>query len=471
MHTFRGWVPTITGKLSFSQVGSDSQNKQDDTVVNHLGEGRELFAIQNRVSRDGPLPIRLQFLLNRNPKQIFLIKASVVSGATMSGRFGKNDLPIWVTDEQGTLSGKIFIYSCPIPFRKREHKDLPGWKRVKALRQEIVLSSGFKSRELQFLKKTNIEDIITACDPAETFYCFDFTISRSGQCTLIANNIGVFPQASRKESLARQAFFCLRDLIHKHYHHGKSDHELIGMCYNLFPSTGYDDLTWRRETLYGLTRMALKNRRAGKIKDNKNALGVLAYARSFQHHFLNWTYPSQADEKSQPPVTQKNLNFSAYDFDAFNASLKADISVHEWSRSSFIGIGAFTVSLLAIFLSAMMSAHIVMLSMKAEEPVSEGFKSFLRDFPLQHPIAFTILPPLVLGAFALAWVKEVKPPHINRLIHRLVNALLHDINKLIVNTISFASSGLIAWSIVLVILVACIQYLFWAVIFWDPFNQ
>ena len=343
-------MPTITGKLSFSQIGSDSRNGRDNTVINHLGDGGDLFAIQNRISRDGPLPAKLQFLLNRNPKQIFLIKASVISGATMSGKADENGLPDWVTDEQGTLSGKIFVYSCPMPFRKQEHRDLPGWKKIKELRKKINLSNGFKQNEIEFLEKTNVEELIAACATEETFYCFEFEINRSGQCTLTACNAGLFlnPNFSSIEPLARQAFFCLRDLIHKHYHHGKSDHELVGMCYNLLPNNVYDDLTWRRETLYGLTRMALQKRRTGKTRDNKNALGILAYARSFQSHFLRWTFSSKAEEKLVTPTTQKNLNFSAYDFDSFNASLKADISVREWARSSLIGIGAFTVSLICL---------------------------------------------------------------------------------------------------------------------------
>lgn len=118
--------------------------------------------------------------------------------------------------------------------------------------------------------------------------------------------------------IARHVYNVVRGLSHKHYHH----HEHADLLATTYPWSASDDQTWRRETLYGLARMAIEIRRRGTAKAFKQCAGVVAYAEAFQLHLGTWSLASDGSITSAKTVPP-------YDFGALRNSVDASLKVRE----------------------------------------------------------------------------------------------------------------------------------------------
>lgn len=146
------------------------------------------------------------------------------------------------------------------------------------------------------------------------------------------------------QHLANQFFFFLKDLAHRHYHHNHIA-DRTGVTY---PEE--DDEQWRRETAYSLTRMTLQARRRNNIHKYKNALGMLAYADTFQKHIAYWRYTKSSLEKKS---TKLRSSFIPYDFEAVRSSMESSLRTLEWkSQRTYTNI-ALVVALYFGFISAL----------------------------------------------------------------------------------------------------------------------
>jgi hypothetical protein len=124
-------------------------------------------------------------------------------------------------------------------------------------------------------------------------------------------------------SVAEQSFFVIRDLTHQHYHHEKSSDLLTTVT----PWIDTKDEDWRRETQYGLMRMAIALRRADTAQSYREALGVVAYADAFQKHLCGW-YSTPTGIAASSAVRFQ------YDFAALRASIEASLKVRELKDSN-----------------------------------------------------------------------------------------------------------------------------------------
>jgi hypothetical protein len=78
--------------------------------------------------------------------------------------------------------------------------------------------------------------------------------------------------------LVNQCFQFLKDVTHFHQHHDKRSDSIIS-CAPFFIS---DQNNWRRQTLYAMYRKIIAIRKFDRVIELSNALGIIAYARSFQ---------------------------------------------------------------------------------------------------------------------------------------------------------------------------------------------
>lgn len=226
-----GWIPCITGRLSFSVIGRFQNNIE--RIYTRDTDNVNLFCQEHRNPRDGIFERkkRLSFLSSILSNKIedlkFIFVATGRAGA--SGFFRK-------------VKGKVFI--------------------ILGARQEINFSE-------RFLSKNGI-------------FCTDVTIERNGRCYFkngkVFNNVRWNDGSSVDEVveyLTSQAFMYLRDVFHRHRHHSPTTDTII----DIYPANGP---SWQKKIIFDLTRYIIKYASRNSSGSYENAMGTLAYLKAFR---------------------------------------------------------------------------------------------------------------------------------------------------------------------------------------------
>lgn len=354
MTTFVGWSPTILGRVAFSRLGDHCL--PGTIVANDSKSLGQVFGVTRRVSHDGPVWPWISDLLGRFPYSDWAFFFELQSGLLP---FHKDDcLPeadgvadtVLRHDDRAELFGRMYLVNGATERRGKVLADAVAATRDLAYR-------AMSGRAPDSVKRAAFHEARNALDAAfqatlrdnlrnrETPICavVDVLISRSGmvkvevsaehlltseksktwQASRLSNLSAALPPDADLTTIANQAFFAMRDLTHQHYHHqGRSD--LLTTVTRWTPETDED---WRRQTQYGLTRMAIAVRRRDTAESFRQALGIVAYADAFQKHFCGWhTTPAG--------TVAKTATSFAYDFASLKASVEASLKVRELKDSN-----------------------------------------------------------------------------------------------------------------------------------------
>ena len=354
MATFVGWSPTILGRVAFSRLGDHCL--PGTIVANDSKSLGQVFGVTRRISHDGPLWPWMSNFLGRFPYSDWAFFLELRPGLLP---FHKDNChptdesvtdTVLRTDSRAELSGRMYLVNGA------------NGRRGKALADAIAATRDLAHRAMSGrapdnVKRAAFHEARNALDAAfqtalrdnarelETPICgvVDIIISRSGMVMVDANADQLLTsiqsktwQASRSrsvpaaappdsdlEAVADQAFFAMRDLTHQHYHHkGRSD-----LLTTVTPWTPATDEDWRRQTQYGLTRMAIAVRRRDSAESFRQALGIVAYADAFQKHFCGW-------HTTLSGSVAKSATSFAYDFASLRASVEASLKVRELKDSN-----------------------------------------------------------------------------------------------------------------------------------------
>lgn len=239
MSNYRAWVPNKTGLLSFSQIGNLSSTQIECAEAISQKKWIEYFCVERRTRKlDDSLfgyKYKLEGLLPGR-KDTFFVLNSKCKSKGRSSRF---------------LTGSITAYY--------------GVHKPKVE----------KSIDLNSLKK---------------LFSVNFCLSRTGECRLFNCNITDELLNHRENSnesfnlnqnsegyLVSQAYMFLRDVTHRHKHHDpKSDTFLDIVPYSK---------NWKKRIAYRLGKKVIKQPLRNKPDTMQEALGILAYLRSFQSTF------------------------------------------------------------------------------------------------------------------------------------------------------------------------------------------
>lgn len=311
MTGYAGWVPTITGQLSFSLIGLRAGNpgyitaNRPDSSASQTPH-RTIVVVKRRVTRDVPAPVRWF-----HPQRI---KTCVLLGKTSEGDrpYLSTSSVTAVTDEIGELSGCVLV----IPFHRN---DLLRRLAKKCVREVTRLVSSLPERDsAEALYQAIIDRIATSERAGVKVLKCEFQLYRTGE-------IRVQTDASVRPELAQQMYYFVKDCAHRHYHHDTSTDNLLPLS----PAPLSDDVSWRRHTLWCLTRSVLEARRRDSLKGYKSALGMLAYADAFQALLGQVHRPNLLPEKyARIPGDIR------YDFAHTKSSLEAKIAEKEYSSGS-----------------------------------------------------------------------------------------------------------------------------------------
>jgi hypothetical protein len=260
---FRGWIPTVSGRLSFSVFGNTTFPSATTRANIADPDHRFFLAYQRHDLSDAIIP----FIAGHNGRCVLLVLAHTEDDAAgtqfyLQGRaFIFFDLKRW----ESILSGQI-----------RQHAD---YMELYATETRITLYDHVFTRHV---------DLIDLCTKDASFYA-DIRISRRGTTDIVvplpnATNSSVpqFPSNTIRfdnflHRLAAQLFFFLKNIGHRHQHHEPGSDTIV----DLHRILNGDDITWRQNTLYSMYRTVIEYKRNPHFATFNNALGIIAYATTF----------------------------------------------------------------------------------------------------------------------------------------------------------------------------------------------
>lgn len=338
---YAGWVPTITGQLSFSLIGLGgaapgcvtANVEFQDKDAEH--PRRRVAVIKRRVTRDLPatfFPIPEIF---RSIAAEFVLLGETRPAARPVIRSGEIHSR---EDEIGALTGDLLV----IP----HHKELSKAEQalVRRIRRRIAAIGDSMPRAVvgvEAVLKIEMEEWIAEAARAglqlararfELYRTGEFRLEMIASLPVASGEAG--DQAEFDAILASQIYYFVKDIAHRHYHHQPASDNLLPLT----RITAENDLDWRRETLWSLARAVLELRRSGKLPGHKSALGVLAYAEAFQGLLARVHRPSASTDPFE--ITDE---IACYDFTHTRQSLDATIAEKGFIQSHWNGIQTFLI--------------------------------------------------------------------------------------------------------------------------------
>lgn len=269
--TYRGWIPVLTGRLSFCFFGDSSRPKRAVAGYPDDPEAQVFVCFQERICKDGVAPEFLYKLANKTYlRLVFLTLAKV---------------------ENNVLTG--YVYISP----KDKIGNLKTWNEINP--RFLDSKTGLIQRIQEINKnqvddwwRNNIENDINPILRKEAIYGSTFTLNRNGTIELQPDDTGcnakipklkLDGEDSEDNGINRDAlgqiFIFLKDILHNHQHHAEDDDQIT----LLYPPP-HSDLSqnhWIGETAKSLLRHIVRVKRARTLNFCWASLGFMAYLESF----------------------------------------------------------------------------------------------------------------------------------------------------------------------------------------------
>lgn len=405
---FAAWVPNVTGHLSFSAVGGQlagdvaccnnlnrhipphilfvavAQRRKNDDSSTFLPRLAQLVAPLRRALLErfgqGQIGAWTREWLPVGQAQHFFMLAKPVQA--MMPYFDRNGTLKHRLDERGALEGSVFIAAeeTEQPYRYAQRNQL------NQLRRTIeILNSAENAQDIESDLAGLQDDVLQMSDTQVSF-----TLYRTGECRL-RMPIAEAGREGEQALLVRHAYYFIRDTAHRHYHHASRDDRLLPAV-EVGASEGADDIEWRREVLWALTRTIGEYRRSRSMAQRRQALGITAYADAFQATLARIR---RSPAGPDPHIEEPSL--ATFDFKHLRESAKVGNEVSAWRRQ-----GGFSVAALTIASIISLTALWVALSRLATErgwKHSGPFASVMQWF-YGHPV-YTLA--AAIGGISIVW--------------------------------------------------------------------
>lgn len=336
--SYAGWVPNVGSHLSFSLIGSRAGKgvvRLSARVAYEDRIARVVCALQTRTTDDMLLPPSLARRSKPDLQQHWMLvgetvaidvptgtesakpKSRIFSPRLLTAKQGHAPAIDKITtarDEQGALVGRVLI----IPYE--EDPVARAEQQAMLSRVKVSLSKAAFDRDGQ----TAIQDAETTVRESELgLVTVNFALMRTGEARLWFES--EHPQFNDEEhrQIARQAYFFLKDMSHRHVHHDQLDDQitpLIRFKNETAEQRLKSEVEWRRETLWSLSRVADKLMASEKLNSLREALGMLAYADAFQKTLL-----PHVRNPDNPLTYLPNKSAYGYDFQHIRESTRVRI--------------------------------------------------------------------------------------------------------------------------------------------------
>jgi hypothetical protein len=304
---YLGWIPTITGHLSFSTIGTGKNPAKTFKFLRSYGNKTLSIVAQERRTTDVPFKMLGGDYLNsrrlREGSSVFVLFAE--------------------TNEQNDFSE---LTGPCVELTKEAYESFKG--QLQGICEELDPTHQerlFRSAAQSFLEEAAVRP--------GSFSAVKILRNGRTEISFVADDRIDEVAEGRNAS---QVFFFLRDITHRHYHHAESSDTIL----DVVPEESGED-GWKRETLYSLYRWVIHRKRDQSPEQLINCKGVLAYAKAFEE--------AHCSEGGKRPAKK----YPKYNHDTTLASVEARLEAirHSEKSPSFAtqffskGIPLFTVFL------------------------------------------------------------------------------------------------------------------------------
>jgi hypothetical protein len=333
--TFFGWIPTVSGALSFSAFGDTSHPPRAISANRADRNTRYFVCYRARDCSDILIPFRSKlgpWFFNLSGKLWFVC---IGKCETRNGT-------------QETMEGQVLIF---------HDRDL--WRNNVG---NIVRSAQDLLKGYRYGNHPNIQNyfeptFVELVDqlPALSAFNASFTITRVGFTTLqLADKMELhhtapsLPDAQPardhvKHILAAQLFFFLRDIGHRHQHHDPYTDTIV----DLWPEAK-DPFYWKLQTLFSLYRKVISYKRIKSPNSFTASLGVCAYADTFRALIEEHATPAQLAR--MPHFHSENVRNSIHAVDyEMNRRREIVISSSAITRELILTSIALVIAIVGVF--------------------------------------------------------------------------------------------------------------------------
>lgn len=392
---FKGWVPTVSGRLSFSVVG-DARYPTKSITSNVAGQNtRYIITYQKRNRLDAIVP-------NFFAATVFGLKGILwfLCIAKCSNDASNAD------DE---LSGKMYLFTKDL-WRGRVEQIV---KKAQDDLDDYCFSQHGKLSEFLDNRLKNIQEEVCL----NSVFVVDFSLARTGTVSIsvpegiqsiVHSSAPTFPtnkdlRLERFHAVCSQLFFYLKDIAHTHQHHEPSTDTMI----DLYAVDG-DDFRWRCEVLRFLQRRILQFKRTPSQGTINASFGLLAYAKSFI-----------AICKSDGHEIEPKWNYEFIKDSLTAAREKINTEIQDRIRKSDV-FRNVVISILGIFLSYVSLIRVANIEIvKDPKEVSPFLEGSARILVQEPGFAASVFVLVILGSLMVTRIIDVRKINILRNIVRI----------------------------------------------------
>lgn len=345
--SYAGWIPNIRSHLSFSLIGAARDAR---SFTQHCADTRSriVLVLQNRVINDYPLPAFIAKRLFPDIEGRWFMDAETASTKLPVRKNGALDVE---TDRQGLLQGTV-------RFLPLQEDDDAHARMVREMAKGAELLTGGRLLPDCDAVRDLRDSAARLIGAAGRSILYEFALMRTGECRLWYSSEVEGWTLQDHDRLAEQAYYFIKDMVHDHTHHDPTSDQITPLIY-FDPASveeGHEDeVKWRRETMWALSREVERLNRGGNLVDQHRALGIIAYAEEFQAALM-----SHVRDPSAANGFRENTTVHDFEFNRLKASIKAQIDVKSANLSQrvqkWIATAAIFVSTLAL-ISSLVSTH------------------------------------------------------------------------------------------------------------------
>lgn len=368
---FTGWIPTITGNLSFSTIGLGRTPRRDFSFFRKTESVQWTVVVQKRNKSDSLFPFIVDRIFGLRGEHYFALIGKSIAGDIASDGLLK-------------LSGHVFIYSAQlhelvspmlVELRKevdRSYNDT--LRRNGANQDDSSFDPDFGIRIENWIDRYT-DRLMKEIGTSDCFLC-GFQLARNGLIEIRVDQ-SLYPDADELETIALQSYFFIKDIAHAHQHHSRNSDTILEVYRDCASGT-----LWRRETLYALYKWIIQRKRERSEVSYVRASGVLAYIKAFKELHLQ-----DVEKQSEVPM---------YLIDEVAASLEAGRKEAELLRADRNNSFSYRTWFLAFIFSIAIATFSLIFSLRDTDPSEESQQQVSK----QQGYMLTLIELLTLYPFA-----------------------------------------------------------------------
>jgi len=351
---FKGWIPNVAGRLSFKNIGNTNYPRKCLNLNEEDDEGRYLLCLQQRTLKDSPVARwYFQLVTGKQPDWyfVFLAESKAIDA-----------------DRVASLEGHVFAFLREQWFGQihgQEHIDI---EKTPHMVVRNLLASLHNEATVKQVERSLFRDEVGPLALELQKMCAvsaKCVIGRDGVVTLNPNQISanvltkpldesqkapIKIEGKELQYYMNQLYFFIKDISHRHRHHPDRSDNIINL-------RGIDEFdSWARECHYSIHRKVVELRRSRDPMLLYNALGMIAYIKSFGKIIKNGGFAAEAE-----------TIYDGYQYDSIENSLKAEIEALKWKRTQ--------TNILVVALPALLIALFNMIKNGSPQPKADSMTS------------------------------------------------------------------------------------------------